>query len=262
MAYVIVFHKDREVARRPLEGPMVIGRSTECDLPVHDILLSRRHCRIEPDGDTWTIADLGSKNGTRIGGTPVFKLPLTDRDVIRMGKTAVRFREGAFVPAPLPKTSGMKRPADPFEALAGTVTDFTYTASTVAPNGIPLPTPKPVPREPAGYVQDDVRSMVSELVSSSWDSMYEMASRPDPVMQQSTLAQQVRRKRAREPRVDIALQVHPEPEPVEALPLPVPVMETKPAQAKRGSKPRLPFLFRRLAMIFQWLAIATLVWPM
>jgi predicted component of type VI protein secretion system len=269
MAYVVVYHKDEEIARRKLDGAVTIGRSIDCELSVHDILLSRLHCRIEPDGEGWVVTDLGSKNGTRVGGTPVFQLPLTDGDVIRMGKTAIRFRTGEFVPAVPRQSSGLKRPADPFEALAGTVRDFAYTASTIAPNGIRLPTPRPCPREPAAYVSEDVRSMVSDLVSSSWDSIYENASRPDPVMPQAKMAQAVRRRRPHEPRVDPALQVHPDPAD-ELLPLPLLPIEDLETVAdyvvtesdlidpplRRKSR----FLLRRLAMIFQWLPLVMLMW--
>jgi predicted component of type VI protein secretion system len=275
MAYVVVYHKDQEITRRKLEGPATIGRSLDCELSVHDILLSRMHCRIEPDEDAWVVSDLGSKNGTRVGGTAVFQLPLTDGDVIRMGNTAVRFRTAEFVPTVMPQKSGLKRPADPFEALAGTVRDFQFAPSTIAPNGIRLPTPKPSPKEPVGYTSDDVRTMVSELVSSSWDSIYENASRPDPVMTSAAMAETVRRRRPREPRIDPALQVHPEhSEEVEAqeevppLPLlPIASIEDLPDYFVTESdlleaipRRQIGFLLRRVAMIFQWLPLVMLMW--
>lgn len=235
MAYVIVYHKDQEVARRRLDGAVTIGRSIDCELSVHDILLSRKHCRVEPEGDGWVVMDLGSKNGTRVGGTPVFRLPLNDGDVIRMGKTAVRFRTGEFLVSAAPKTSGIKRPADPFEAMAGTVTDFSYKPTPViAPNGIPLPTPKPVPLEPAAYAHDDVRSLVSELVSSSWDSIYESASSPGGVAVHEPLVAAVRRRRSREPRVHVELQVRADV----VLKEPLPAAPLEEAENDRGALPQ------------------------
>jgi predicted component of type VI protein secretion system len=269
MAYIVVYHSDQESARRELKGAVIIGRSPECDLSIHDILLSRRHCRISPQGDTWIISDLGSKNGTRVGGDPAFEVKLCDGDVIRLGKTAIRFRSGAFVGPPGGKTPGIIRPADPFEALAGTIRDFTFQQSTISPNGIPLPSPRPAPKEPDAYSSDAVRQMVSELVSSSWDSIYENASRPDPVMPRSPIVGVARRKRAHEPRVDISLQAQPNAAD-QPLPLP-PIQRTEPrlivagdgkepssSQAPRG---KIPILVRSLATIFQWLAMVMLLWP-
>jgi predicted component of type VI protein secretion system len=283
MAYVIIYHKDQEVARQALKGAATIGRSPECELRVHDILLSRRHCQIQPEADGWAILDLGSKNGTRIGGDPVFRKTLTDGDVIRMGKTAVRFRTGPLVPAPSPSSSALKRPVDPFDALAGTVTDFVYRPTPIGPTGLPFPAPRPSPREPAAYVQEDVRSLVSELVSSSWDSIYEGASRPDPMVAHARAAAERavgRKKRPREPQVDVALQVEATDvgmtvavapvvtEPAEAqleievalaasVPLPLPPLDL-PTIATTAPKARVArrdmgFLLRRIAVIFQWL---------
>ncbi|HEY2588328.1 MAG TPA: FHA domain-containing protein [Tepidisphaeraceae bacterium] len=285
MAYVIIYHKDQEVARQPLEGALTIGRAPDCELRVHDILLSRRHCRIEPEADGWAILDLGSKNGTRIGGDPVFRKLLTDGDVIRMGKAAVRFRIGAFIPAAIPGASAFTRPADPFEALAGTVSDFVYRPAPIGPTGLPFPVPRPSPREPAAYVEEDVRSLVAELVSSSWDSIYEGASRPDPMVAHARAAAERavggRKRRPREPLVDVGLQVdmadveatvavpeiEPEIESAEAdvaasVPLPLPPLDS-PTNAARVSQRRAPrrwmgFLVRRIAVIFQWLPFMVL----
>lgn len=267
MAYVIVYHKDQEVLRKPLDESATIGRSPDCELSVHDIMLSRRHCRIEPEGDGWAIADLASKNGTRVGGNAVVRTILADGDVIRMGKTAVRYRTGAFVTRSAPRASGIQRPADPFDALAGTVCDFIYQPPRIATNGIPFPMPRPSPKEPAAYADEDVRSLVSDLVSSSWDSIYEGASRPDPMVAHAHAAAEraIRRVRPREPRVDISLQAHPEP--VEELALP------SLPQASLGHAPVFPastnrktvapggvgLRIRRLAPIFQWLVVLPLV---
>jgi len=71
-----------------------------------------------------------------------------------------------------------KRPADPFEALAGTVTDFDAEAVQRYQRRMNLPTPRPVPREPVAYAREDIHSMLTEIASSSWDSIYANASRP------------------------------------------------------------------------------------
>ena len=87
MAYLVFSsHKGEEIGRRRLEGPVTIGRSHECDVSLHDILLSRSHCRLERTRDGWVVTDLGSKNGTVIDGRPVTRHALRPGEVIRIGR--------------------------------------------------------------------------------------------------------------------------------------------------------------------------------
>src|SRR4051812_12863088 len=53
--------------RLPDAGSVTLGRSEECDIPVIDSSVSRKHAVIHA-GDPPTIEDLGSRNGTRIQG--------------------------------------------------------------------------------------------------------------------------------------------------------------------------------------------------
>jgi hypothetical protein len=56
-----------------------IGRSAPADIILTDKQVSRRHCRIEPDGEDCYVVDLGSTNGTFVDGERVTdraKLPL------------------------------------------------------------------------------------------------------------------------------------------------------------------------------------------
>lgn len=252
MAYVVVSFKDQEIVRRPLGRSVEIGRAPECDIVIRDILLSRRHCRIEKDGRDWYLTDLGSKNGTRIGGQPITHQKLRDGDVIRMGKTAIRFCRGAFVSlnGPPKQNGGIQRPADPFDAMAGTVTDFEYKPPSPARDTARLPMPRPGPREPASYEGEHVQSLVSELVSSSWDSIYEHAARPNRPLPR--VGVETARQPALRPRhapVDLALQVQSEPTPAPSLDLQI----QKPQN-------RLRVWLRKLVPIFQCFMLCGLLW--
>src|SRR5690349_12446235 len=104
MAFVVVLFRGEEVDRRELNGPITIGRAPECDISVRDILLSRRHCRILPAEPTgWAIEDLGSKNGTRIGGDVVQWQILKDDTSVRIGKTQLKFYTASMKPGSAPK---------------------------------------------------------------------------------------------------------------------------------------------------------------
>jgi Inner membrane component of T3SS, cytoplasmic domain len=180
MAYLIISSGGEELARRELRETLVIGRAPDCDVSVHDILLSRKHCHFEPEGKNWAIVDLASKNGTRIGSEKVDRKVLNDGQIVAAGKTRITFRTGSLIPGPVQ----FKRPkapiaVDPSEALAGTVSGFEYVEpKPTALNAPSLPKPKPRPADPVSFARDDIYSMLEEIASSSWDSIYEVNAQP------------------------------------------------------------------------------------
>jgi hypothetical protein len=189
MAFVVILFRGEEVDRRELNGPITIGRAPECDISVRDILLSRRHCRIVPAEPTgWAIEDLGSKNGTLIGGEPVQWSLLKDDTSVRIGKTQLKFYTASMRPAAAaaapkrPSAPQRRRPSDPFEALSGTVSAFEYVPEGPERDVSKLPNPAPKPADPAAYANEDVYTMLTEIASSSWDSIYATASGPAAVM--------------------------------------------------------------------------------
>jgi len=75
----------------PSEGG-VIGRSRDCDVVISDSGVSRRHAEVRPGRDGWTIEDLGSTNGVRLGGRTIRgPAPLHGGDRIVLGSTEIVF---------------------------------------------------------------------------------------------------------------------------------------------------------------------------
>ncbi len=70
---------------------LVFGRHPECDVPIKDDRISRRHCAIQPDGRGWKVVDLGSRNGTKVNGQRVRAAALADGDMIKFGGVLIRF---------------------------------------------------------------------------------------------------------------------------------------------------------------------------
>jgi transcriptional regulator with GAF, ATPase, and Fis domain len=62
------------------EADVVLGRSSEADVQLVDGKVSRLHCRFSLRGETLTVEDLGSHNGTYVGG-----LRLDSPRVLRAG---------------------------------------------------------------------------------------------------------------------------------------------------------------------------------
>jgi predicted component of type VI protein secretion system len=158
MAYLVFSTSSgRELGTRRLDGPLTIGRSPDCDVSVHDILLSRRHCRLERTREGWAITDLQSKNGTVIDGRPVTRHTLRPGEVIKIGRVAVTFRAGKLAPAEEKKDAltRPKRPADPFNASEGTVAGFKYEPPTGERSVEHFPSPKPVLTESGRFLAQD-----------------------------------------------------------------------------------------------------------
>ncbi len=146
MPYLIITDKQHELDRHDLKGSVIVGRAPDCGVVVRDILLSRHHCRIEPNGTGWVVVDLGSKNGTYMDGEKIEQRALDDADVVYGGRTRIIFKTGKFIPPPpdVIERKSARRPADPIEALAGTMVGFVLTdmEENSRVTGFPIPKPQ------------------------------------------------------------------------------------------------------------------------
>lgn len=70
----------------------IIGRSTECDLPIrNDEEISKRHCELTIEGGYVMISDLNSTNGTFVNGVPIKTgHRLKSGDLVLLGRTELR----------------------------------------------------------------------------------------------------------------------------------------------------------------------------
>jgi len=71
-------------------------------ITVPDGWMSGAHARLTRASGTWRVEDLGSRNGTRVGGKPIAHLALGDGDVIEAGHTLMIFREALHGPPGAP----------------------------------------------------------------------------------------------------------------------------------------------------------------
>ena len=83
--------RDREITLA--EGDNLLGRGPDSLVWIDDESVSRRHARISIRGGTVLLEDLGSKNGTFVGGKRIESpATLRDGDEIRVGPLTLRFR--------------------------------------------------------------------------------------------------------------------------------------------------------------------------
>ena len=83
------------------DGEYVIGRRSDCQIFVPDMRVSRQHARLWKDGETWTLEDLGSNNGTYVNGEKIdAERVLRSGDEVRVGKSRLVFLEAKPVGEP------------------------------------------------------------------------------------------------------------------------------------------------------------------
>ncbi|MGH7804805.1 MAG: FHA domain-containing protein, partial [Candidatus Binatia bacterium] len=69
----------------------VLGKHSACDVVLPDARVSRRHAKLVEDGGGLWLEDLGSANGTTVGGKPVTtRVALGKADEIAIGPFRIR----------------------------------------------------------------------------------------------------------------------------------------------------------------------------
>ena len=102
------------IRRLRLDGrTTTIGRHPDSNLVLKDHRSSREHCVIEPVDDGFRLRDLGSRNGTSVNNRKVSMELLDHNDVIRIGKSVMKFIDTEQTRPTRPK----RKPAA-FDALA------------------------------------------------------------------------------------------------------------------------------------------------
>lgn len=79
------------------EGEYVIGRRADCQIFVPDMRVSRQHARLWRTGETWTLEDLGSNNGTFVNGVKVqSSIQLKNDDEITIANNKIRVESASL----------------------------------------------------------------------------------------------------------------------------------------------------------------------
>ena len=99
-ACVVVIHGEGLGKRADIEArPVVVGRSQEADLHIPHKSVSRQHCEISRDGDSYRIRDLGATNRTRVNEQPITETTLADGDHVTLGECILKFISHSSVEA-------------------------------------------------------------------------------------------------------------------------------------------------------------------
>ncbi|GCD88973.1 FHA domain-containing protein [Nocardioides sp. LS1] len=70
------------------------GRHPDSEIFLDDVTVSRRHAEFNRSGDTFTVSDVGSLNGTYVNRDRIDKVLLKDGDEVQIGKYRLVFFSG------------------------------------------------------------------------------------------------------------------------------------------------------------------------
>jgi len=118
----------------PLQpGTIRLGRNADNDVQIEAGTVSGTHCTITLNGDTVTVKDLGSTNGTFINGAPIQEAVLEAGQTLHLGGVEMAFY------AELPAAAAEPPPPAPRIALARPEASAPPPPSAAAPDSISCP---------------------------------------------------------------------------------------------------------------------------
>ncbi len=96
LAYLVVTQGEgvgRQVEMK--DTPLVVGRSSDCEMRLLNRAVSRLHCRLWKDASGYWLRDLNSTNKTYLNDRSVVESRIKDGDLIMVGGTVMQFYERA-----------------------------------------------------------------------------------------------------------------------------------------------------------------------
>ena len=139
--HLIIIGSDGTIRRHELQTPVVtLGRSDENDLVVDDPAISRRHLIFRREGETFSVEDCGSRNGTLYNGLPLTRITLHQGTELQIGACLIRFfggdRAAPNATPVLPSEETICRPANELRAAPPKDSPSpTFCLEVVAPDG-------------------------------------------------------------------------------------------------------------------------------
>lgn len=74
-------------------GDNIVGREPGVEIWIDSPLVSRKHAAVRVNGDTVTVEDLGSKNGTHVNQAAITRATVANGDAVRFGGTETFVRQ-------------------------------------------------------------------------------------------------------------------------------------------------------------------------
>lgn len=100
-----------KAANNPYPDRVSVGRARNCDVVVRDPSVSKLHAVIRIDGESFSLVDVGSQNGTHLNGQRLLAneaVAIACNDEIILGTVNTIFMDGAGVHTLLVATTGQR----------------------------------------------------------------------------------------------------------------------------------------------------------
>jgi DNA-binding NtrC family response regulator len=176
-SWALEVQDDEEVRRVPIgDTPLVFGSSCAADVRVRDRTVSARHCEVARVGAGIAVHDLGSRNGTYVGGARVKDALGTEGTTIAIGQTtlvcvAIDDEDDDELADPLPGVAGSSKAMRRIAAQVRRLAQLTSPVLVAGETGVgkelvarALHTEGPRSGEP--FVAINVAALPRELVES------------------------------------------------------------------------------------------------
>lgn len=147
---LIINLRNQQTAVEITKDVTSIGRSSANDIKLDDSEASREHCRIIRLGPgQYKIADLDSKNGTKINGKDAKEAILTPGDIISVGDTKLTFMFDVVPIAPQQPAPFQPQPQPQFQPQSQSYAppqSYPYQQQTPPASYYPQSQPQPQPQ--------------------------------------------------------------------------------------------------------------------
>lgn len=168
------------------EGVTSLGRADENDVILSGDLVSRRHVKLHVKGDSISVEDLGSRNGSRVNADPLHGTrTLKPGDTIHVGENALAVRKVSGVDAVATEVlslteSGIRRVEEGLTSAPNVVLSKNVTESVVLralDNFVPASTRPLYDTDPAVPVQPAVEPAAPGLTFETLALLYKTVER-------------------------------------------------------------------------------------
>lgn len=89
--FVVTMGRDKVDTFNLTKDQILIGRSSEADILLDNLMISRRHAEVRRLGTDYMIVNLAGKNGVFVNGTWIDTVQLKHGDSVDVGKYSIRF---------------------------------------------------------------------------------------------------------------------------------------------------------------------------
>ncbi len=142
---LVVISGSRQGEKFTLQGEVRLGREEDNDIALDDPKVSRHHAVLRPEAGGYTIADMGSANGTFVNGQQITApQALAEGDTITVGDTELVYHIGLIVEETAPAVAPGEGATLVGEAADVTLPPAPEPPPPPPPAYVPPPTPPPV----------------------------------------------------------------------------------------------------------------------